>query len=165
MEIIDAIQREMQEFDKGSPERIQHFTKVHSFAAQIGRREQLDEETQFTLEVTTLLHDIGIGPSERKYGHCTGKMQEEEGPPFARAILEKFPISKEVVERVCYLIAHHHTYDMEDGLDYQILLEADFLVNLYENSINEEGVRSAYQKIFVTNAGRHLCAVMFDCVE
>ena len=35
-------------------------------------------------------------------------------------------------ERICYLIGHHHTYDKIDGTDYQILVDADFLVNLYE---------------------------------
>ncbi len=159
---IDEIRIEMQNFDRGSAERIQHFTKVHSFAAQIGRAEQLQEETLFILELTALLHDIGIGPAEEKHGHCNGKMQEEEGPPHARRILEKHKVPENVIERVCFLIAHHHTYDKVDGMDYRILLEADFLVNLYENNVEKDGVLSAFQRIFVTESGRKLCQTMFD---
>lgn len=160
--IIDKVHREMQHFDKGSPERIQHFTKVHSFAAQIGRMENLDEETQVILELTAILHDIGIGPAEEKHGFCNGKMQEKVGPPYAREILEKFDFSEKIIERVCYLIANHHTYDKIEGLDYRILLEADFLVNLYENQIATEGIQSAYQNIFRTESGSSLCKTMFN---
>ena len=34
--------------------------------------------------------------------------------------------TEEQIERVKYLVGHHHTYDNIDGLDYQILIEADF---------------------------------------
>ena len=35
-----------------------------------------------------------------------------------------------MIRRVEYLVGHHHTYKDIDGLDYQILVEADFLVNI-----------------------------------
>lgn len=162
IKLIDMIHKEMQEFDKGSPERIQHFTKVHSFAAQIGRSEGLDAQTQFILELTAILHDIGIRPSEEKHGFCNGKMQEEAGPPFAEEILQKYKIPTEIIARVSYIIAHHHSYDQVDGLDYRILLEADFLVNLYENNTPMSGIQSAFQTIFVTETGKNLCTTMFQ---
>lgn len=160
--LIDQVQHEMREFDQGCPERIQHFTKVHSFAAQIGRAEHLDEETQLILELTAVLHDIGIGPAEEKFGTCNGKMQEEMGPPYARKILEKYKLSSKIVDRVCFLIANHHSYENVLGLDYRILLEADFLVNLYENSVQKDGITAAYEKIFKTDTGKKICATMFD---
>lgn len=161
LEKIDLIQKEMHLFDKGSPERIQHFTKVHSFAAQIGRGEKLDDHTQFILELTTLVHDIGIRPATEKHGYCNGKLQEEIGPSYAREILEKIHISLEDIDRICYLVANHHTYDKVDGLDYRILLEADFLVNLYENASPQEAVLSALDHIFQTKTGITLCKTMF----
>lgn len=163
-ETIDKIQDEMHNFDQGSGERIQHFTKVHSFAGQIGRREGLDEETLFILELTAVLHDIGILPSEEKYGFSNGKTQEELGPQYAREILEKYQLEEAIIQRICFIIAHHHTYDQVDGIDYQILLEADFLVNLYENNVGKEGVVSALEKIFVTETGTKLCKTMFSDV-
>ena len=44
---LDALYFAMCEHDRGNAHRIQHFTKVHGFAARIGRAEGLDEETRF----------------------------------------------------------------------------------------------------------------------
>lgn len=164
-EIIDNVQLDMHKFDSGSAERIQHFTKVHSFATQIGRLEKLDPETQFTLELTAILHDIGIKVAEEKHGYCDGKLQEELGPAVARELLSSYEIKEEVVDRICYIIANHHTYSNVEGLDYRILLEADFLVNLHENNIDKKGIVSTYKKMFVTDAGRKMCKIMFDIAD
>lgn len=162
LEIIDKVKREMQEIDRGNPERIQHFTKVHSFATQIAREEKIDEKTYFILELTSILHDIGIRYSEEKYGYSTGKTQEEIGPSYAENVLRKFEVEEEIVKRVSYIIGKHHTYDNVDGMDYRILLEADFLVNLYENQVDMKGILSAYKNIFVTKSGKDICKIMFD---
>jgi hypothetical protein len=69
--------------------------------------------------------------------------------------------SETVSERVQYLIAHHHTYSNIDGLDYQILVEADFLVNLHEDSVSKDAVKTAYDNIFKTQSGRKICREMF----
>ena len=74
-------------YDNGDPKRIQHTTKVHAYASLIGIGEGLDEDTQFILESAALVHDIGIRASEKKYGHQNGKLQEQEGPAVARALL------------------------------------------------------------------------------
>ena len=39
----------------GDARRVQHFIKVHALAQLIGRQEQLDERTQFILELS-LIH-------------------------------------------------------------------------------------------------------------
>lgn len=161
-EIIDNVQTDMHKFDTGSPERIQHFTKVHSFAKQIGKQEQLDDETLFTLELTAILHDIGIKVAEEIHGFSNGKLQEELGPDVAKELLAPYDIKEEIIDRVCYLIANHHTYSKIEGLDFRILVEADFLVNLYENGVDEKGVLSAYKKMFITDSGRAMCKVMFN---
>ena len=65
------------------------------------------------------------------------------------------------IDRVRYLIAHHHTYDEIDGLDYQILVEADFLVNLYEHTDKYEPIMAARKNIFRTATGIRLLNDMF----
>ena len=62
--------------------------------------------------------------------------------------------SSQVVERVCFLVSRHHTYAEIDGLDYQILVEADFLVNLFEEHAGKEAVAAAKERIFRTKTGR-----------
>ena len=158
---IDALTAEMISYFSGDAKRIQHFLKVHAFCALIGKAERLDEHTLFVLEAAALVHDIGIKPAERLYGSCGGKLQEELGPSEARPILEKLAFSEEDTARICFLISRHHTYTDIDGIDLQILIEADFLVNLYEDKSPPEAVLSAYRKVFSTKTGKELCRKIY----
>ena len=149
-------------YDRGDPARIQHFVKVHGFARAIGLLEGLDEETQHILEAAAIVHDIGIHPSLRKYGSSAGKYQEIEGPPEAEKLMRGIGgYSEAQIERVKFLVGHHHTYTDIDGQDYQILIEADFLVNLYEHADEFESVQSAYENIFRTATGKQMLVDLF----
>lgn len=149
--------RAMVDYDRGDPMRIHHFLKVHDLAAAIGTLEGLDPETQFILETAAILHDIGIHVSEEKYHSSSGKYQEQEGPAEAEKLLRGLGGYTEAqIGRVKYLVAHHHTYGNMDGLDYQILVEADFLVNLYEDNESPETVANVRRKIFKTATGTRL---------
>ena len=147
--------------DQGDPRRIQHFLKVHSFAKYIGECEGLDKHTQLILETAALVHDIGIRPAEEKYGRCDGKLQEQEGPKPAEALLMESGCPGEIIERVCYLVGHHHTYQNVDGMDYQILVEADFLVNYFENHSETDTIKKSVKKIFKTETGIRIATEMF----
>lgn len=152
----------MTEYDHSDPMRIQHFIKVHSLAASIGRLEQLDPHTLLILETAALVHDIGIHKSEEKYGSSAGKYQEKEGPDEARTLLARLGgYEQDVIDRVAYLVAHHHTYTNIDGLDYQILVEADFLVNIYEDHLPQEAIINVRDRIFKTATGKHLLEQTF----
>lgn len=159
---LATLMAEMVELYHGDPRRIHHFVKVHNFAAVIGSLESLDPPTQFLLEAAAIVHDIGIHISEEKYGNCNGKNQEKEGPALAKSILEKVGgFSGAQIDRICYLVGHHHTYNGVDGLDYQILLEADFLVNAYEDEIDKDAINAFVAKIFKTQTGKKLIGDMF----
>lgn len=151
----------MIDYFTGDPKRIQHFLKVHELAALIAANENLDEKTRLTVEAAAVVHDVGIKISEKLYGTCTGKQQEQMGPPMAKRMLAECGFPLDVIERVCYLVGHHHTYENIDGVDLQILIEADFLVNLYEDNVSRDGILNAYNGIFKTESGRLLCCQMF----
>ena len=157
--------REMIAYNAGDARRINHLMKVFCFAKAIGEAEGLDGATQEILEIAALTHDIGIRNSERKYGNCTGAHQQEEGPPEARALLIRLGATDALVERVCWLIAHHHTYTNIKGLDYQILVEADFLVNAYEDEMDEDAIRTVQEKLFCTQTGKELLKKLYLCAE
>ena len=159
--LLDALELAMVEFDAGDPKRIQHFIKVRDFARLIACGEGASSGVLFTVEAAALVHDIGIHPAEARYGYQNGKLQEEMGPAAAREMLERLGFAPGVIRRVCYLVGHHHTYADIDGLDYQALVEADFLVNLYEDDASERAARTAYEKIFSTETGRALCRYLF----
>ncbi len=154
----------MIEYDRGDAPRIQHFIKVYEFARIIGKLEKLDEHTQLILESAAIVHDIGIHMAERKYGSSNGKYQEIEGPAEAEKLLKVLGLGSDVQESVSYLVLNYHTYRNMDGLDYQILVEADFLVNLYEDDISPAGQKHAYEKIFKTESGKLLCRTLYPAV-
>lgn len=160
-EMIAKLMNMMTEYFNGDPKRIQHFTKVYAYAKNIGVLENIDSDTAFILETAAIVHDIGIKKGEEKYGRCDGKIQEELGPHEAEKILKKCGYSKEVIRRVKYLVGHHHTYSGIDGIDYQILVEADFIVNMYEDNAGIESVKSVLGKIFKTKAGTDMYRQIF----
>ena len=159
--MINKLHLAMIELYKGDAKRIQHFCKVHSYAKLIAETENVDKNCQSIIEAAALTHDIGIHICEEKYGNCNGKLQEKEGPAIAKKLLEKLGFDKDVSDRVQYLIAHHHTYEDMDGIDYQILVEADFLVNMYEDTLSQQAVQHAYTTIFRTETGKMICRDMF----
>ncbi len=157
-DIIMAMAKE----NEGDNRRINHVLKMYGLALTIAQKEGMEGNALETLETAAVLHDIGIAHCEKTFGRCTGKMQEEYGPAIAQRILEGEDMSEESKARVLYLIAHHHTYDNIDGLDYRIIVEADFLVNADEKNISASAFDKAYDKFFVTSAGKELAKVMFD---
>jgi HD superfamily phosphodiesterase len=159
--MINQLLEKMISYYEGDPKRIQHFIKVYSFAKLIGEMEGISEAEQQVIEVASIVHDIGIKIAEEKYGYNNGKLQEQEGPEVAREMLLSLGIEEDLIERVCFLVGHHHTYVGIDGIDYQILVEADFLVNFYEDSLNANSVETACSKIFKTKSGTLLCKTMY----
>ena len=154
------------EYDKGDARRIHHFLKVHDFAATIGRLENIDEPTQFILESAAVVHDIGIHNAEKRWGNSHGHYQEIEGPTVAKELLAKTgAYTADEIDRICYLVGHHHTYVNVDGIDYRILLEADFLVNAYEDEMSVHARRTFEERVFRTAAGKRLLELEFDDCE
>lgn len=162
MEKLDKLYWKMMEWFQGDAKRIQHFIKVQSIAKQIGEQENIDSSTLFVLEASAMVHDIGIRAAEEKYGKCSGKLQEEEGPKVAKPLLEELEFDASDIERILYLIAHHHTYSEIDGIDYQILVEADFLVNFLEEATPKDTIKKTCEKVFKTKTGIEMCKLMYE---
>lgn len=157
------LQMAMMEYDRGDARRIQHFIKVHDLAAMIGRLEDMPADELFVLEAAAILHDIGIHKSEEKYQSTAGKYQELEGPIEAEKLLcRQGGFSNSQINRIKYLIAHHHTYGNIQELDYQILVEADFLVNLYEDGSSMPVIKNVMKNIFRTKSGLRMLKAMYD---
>jgi HD superfamily phosphodiesterase len=156
-EVIEA----MIAYNKGDARRNNHFLKVYGFAKTIGELENLDTKTLEILEIAAVTHDIGIKLSEKKYNSSAGNFQQIEGPEEARKLLLGLGTEVQVIERVCWLIAHHHTYTNITGMDYQILVEADFLVNSFEDSLSASAILKVKEKLFRTRTGKTLLDNMY----
>ena len=133
-----------------------HFVKVHSYARSIGLMEGLDADTQQTLEVAALVHDIACPLCREKYGKAPGVLQEQEGPALALALLEDVDMPRAAKDRAAWLVGHHHTVDPVDGIDHRILLEADFLVNADEGGLLKPAIRQMREHVFRTATGVRL---------
>ena len=167
---IPQLTEKMIAFSAGNTADIHHFLCVWAYAKTIGEAEGLDEKTLFLLEATAIIHDISCPLCREKYGNTDGKHQEAESPRLVRDFLADSGFDAELIDRISYLIAHHHTMTGIDGMDYQILIEADFLVNLYEDGRpdgdggfmpDKAAVETAYQRIFATETGKWICRSMF----
>ena len=108
------------------------------------------------------MHDCGIRASWLKHGYYNGKMQEEEGPAVAEKMMLELGIDETIRGRVSFLIGHHHTYTNIDGIDYRILVEADFLVNIYEDELSADAIESVKEKYFITKKGREILTSLYQ---
>lgn len=145
----------------GSHRDINHLQKVHSFARVIGLAEGLDEHTQFVTEVAAIVHDIACPMLREKFGSANGKLQEQYGPDMAREFLADCGVSDSDIERIAFLVGHHHTLEGVDGIDWQILLEADYLVNADEGHASIETINKALASMFKTRIGRALLHAIY----
>jgi CYTH domain-containing protein len=133
--------------------RINHALKVFAYAKTIAELENISKGKKQIIEISALLHDIGIQVCEDKYNSVAGHYQEIESPIIAKNILNDFNISENVKNRVLFIIANHHTYSKIDGIDFQILVEADFLVNFAEKNVSMSILPKTKENIFKTGSG------------
>ena len=148
-------------YDPDGP-NIHHLMAVHGYSRLIAQMENVDGHTLFITEVAAYLHDIGVKVSKEKYGNSQPQHQEAEGPAIARKLLEPLSLPAPDVERICFIIGHHHTYKAIDGLDFQILVEADFIVNVMEGYCKRESVPAMKENVFKTASGKYLLEQMFE---
>lgn len=151
----------MVDFYRGNSHDVEHFLKVYSYASAIGKLEGLSQYDQDVLEMTAIVHDISCPLCREKYGNTNGKHQERESEAILRPFLVPFGLADEVVERIVFLVCHHHTYDGVDGLDWQILLEADYLVNARESGYSLEAIRTFRENIARTATGKQLIDTIY----
>ena len=162
---IAKVAHAMMEKNRGDIRRIEHSLKVYTWALQLGVSESIDENTLEILEITALLHDIGIHVAEKKYGHSTSQYQELEGPPVAREILTTLGYAPNVVERVCFIISKHHTFTAIDQIDFQLLVEADFLVNATEDQLTDNQIINFAKNVFKTESGFNYLKLLFPLLD
>jgi HD superfamily phosphodiesterase len=146
----------MIEYSKGNLHDINHFMKVYAYAKTIGECENLSPFEQKILEVAAIVHDIACPLCREKYGNTNGSYQEKEGVILTREFLRETNLPEEAVERIVFLVAHHHTLSNISGQDYQILIEADYLVNADESNYSESNIQNTKERIFKTATGTAL---------
>jgi HD superfamily phosphodiesterase len=159
--ITDILIEKMIRYFETDVSRINHALKVYGFATCIAQRENLSANELLIVDIAAILHDIGIKEAELKYNSTIGKYQEIEGPPIARELLAELELDTEITDRICFIIGSHHSYQKIDGQDFQIIIEADFLVNIFEEKMSKPTIESIRQKYFKTQTGLSLIESMY----
>jgi HD superfamily phosphodiesterase len=153
-ELIEA----MEAYFGSDQNRINHALQVLDYCKQIMKSEGGDRDV---IIAAAVLHDIGIPVCEKKYGQAGGQLQEQEGPPVAREIMSDLLISESIIDEVCIIIASHHSAGEVESLNFSIIWDADWLVNLEGGKADLEEMKAKIAKIFQTAAGRGMAEEKF----
>lgn len=148
-------------YSKGNLHDIDHLMKVYAYSALIGERELDDEDSIAALKIAAILHDIACPLCRKKYGKADGAMQELEGAPMTRDFLADFCLPEALVEKIVWLVSHHHTYSDVIFPEHRILLEADFIVNAAESRYSRQQILAARKSFFRSTTGTSLLDSIF----
>ena len=77
---------------------------------------------------------------------------------LVRSFLAGTGMTEAQIARVAYLVGHHHTLQNICGMDYQILIEADYIANASENGYSKQSVMHFMDTVMKTASGKHLAA-------
>lgn len=133
---------------------VDHTRRVHGYARQI-----LDGEPAADgaiVEAAAMLHDIGIPEAERRHGSAAGPYQEQEGAPIAREILARLGADAQLTETVAALVGSHHSPGEIQTPEFDVLWDADWLVNLPKDRAH------LIDTLFHTATGRVLARTLFS---
>lgn len=158
--VKEALLRAMEDYFGEDERRIKHARRVTDYAERLLRTEGGDYDIVIGAAV---LHDIGIHEAERKYHSTGGQYQEREGPPLARRILEGLGFGAGQIEEICEIIGHHHSPGKINTVNFRVLYDADWLVNLKDDyDIRDlKKLASIIGTVILTESGRTLARQIY----
>lgn len=156
----EKLLKDLEEHFGDDKKRIDHAKKVMSFAGELLKHEKADWHIVIP---ASILHDVGIKEAEKKYGSSAGNYQEKEGPAIARQILINHGFKREDIEEICAIVAHHHSPGKIDTLNFKVLYDADWLVNLKDevDIKDKEALKRKIDKIFLTGTGKETARKLY----
>ena len=80
---------------------------------------------------------------------------------MVETFLNDADMSAHQMERIKYLVGHHHTLSGIDGIDHQILIEADYIANASENGYDGKNIENFLNQIVKTSTGKQLIKSVF----
>ena len=141
----DLLMEKMMEQLRGRPDQVRHFLQVAEFAKMIGRREKLDETAMAALTTAAILSSLG-DESRRETNQGEDGKTEKAGK--AEGMLRDLDYDDLVIDRALFLMDHCGPGQEVDGPDHQILLEAIWLVKLYEDKSGKETAERVRREVF-----------------
>lgn len=151
---------EMKNYFSKDLKRINHAINVLEFTKKIMTKE--GGNTRIIIPAA-VLHDIGIKECEQKHNSTNVALQEKESPVIAKKILEKINYPTEYIDEILEIIGHHHSPGKIKTLNFQVLYEADWIVNLDEDfsSLELKQKEKIITKNFRTKSGIKLAKNLY----
>ena len=113
---------------------VEHALKVYSYAFSIAQLEGIEGDELLTIQCAAIIHDIGIPNAIEKHGSGKGPLQEAEGTLLVPDLAAAAGIAESLIPKITWLVGNHHTHEKaHEDILLQILMEADYLVNLSES--------------------------------
>ena len=122
-------------YEDGHQRRTEHILKVYGLARLLGEAEGLETEERMILQ----------------------ENQRREAPRLVEAFLQQAGYPAQCTPRVLELVERHHDYSGSHGRLLGLLMEADLLVNCYEDPPSPERLEKL-APLFRTETGRRLLA-------
>ena len=147
----------------GETRPVEHALKVYAYAHGIGGEEGVSGDDKAALDAAAILHDIGIPTALELHGSAAGPYQEAEGERLAPKLLSRAAVPERLWPRIAWLVGNHHSEEKApgDGL-LQILMEADYLVNLAEGNLPDRRPGEVYASVFRTGTGKRYLRALFE---
>lgn len=96
---------------------------------------------------------------QSQYRRSDSRSQESDS--LIKAFFADVDLAESQTDRISHVVGHHHTYEGVNGRDWQILLEADYIVNASENGYTKENIRNFLNRHARTIAGKRLIQEVF----
>jgi len=159
--MIAQVLSEMTRILKHDRAQVEHAMKVYVYASIIGDLEGLQGDQLRALRAAAILNDIVLPECLDREGEWNGELQRRYGEPMVREVLARLGYDR-YADQVAYLVgrSHHFLEEMHENLGLQILIEANFLVNLSDGTCTEKP-EDVYNRYFATATGRAMMKDLF----
>ena len=153
----DRVALEMKRYFKRDFTSIGHAMRVARHAERIAKMERANPAVVLS---AAYLHDIGIPEAERIHGGSAAEYPEKEGPGIARSILQGLGAKEPLIDAVCDIIGHHHHPRAGDGIEFQVVYDADRIADLEERvkagTLDRDRIAAAIETSFLTKSGKEI---------
>lgn len=149
-------------YEEGHCRRTQHILKVYALAKLFGEQEKISVEDQQILQAAAILHDVAIKYCKEHYnGDASQNNQKQVVSILVTRFLESANYLPSYVPKIIELVNCHHDYDKPKNKLLQLLMEADLIVNCYENRPDHKKSR-VYKENFSNRWRKGIAGTLFE---
>ena len=142
--------------------QIAHTLCVVAYTHLLAVSEAYDSGRIQRLEMAALLHDIGCPDAQLKYGNSLPVNQQKEGVRIVAEWSAHEPFaSPDDAQWIAQVVATHHNALKAVELGFEVLFEADLIVNLLEGYYPIEQAAALLHNAVRTPSGKALFSRLF----